>query len=168
MRRVSPDEADTLLALSKQTFFDAFEAQNNPADFKLYCDAAFTLEKISSELANINSQFYFAVIQDDIAGYIKLNFCDAQTEYQEKDGLEVERIYVLKQHQGKQIGEAMLNFAFDMAHREKMRYVWLGVWESNVNAIRFYERNGFVKYSSHWFMLGNDRQKDLLMRRTIA
>jgi ribosomal protein S18 acetylase RimI-like enzyme len=164
MRRVKPDEAETLLNLSKQTFFDAFEAQNNPKDFKLYCDEAFTLDKISGELANPNSQFYFGVI----LGYIKLNFADAQIEFKETDALEIERVYVLQQHQGKQIGKAMLNFVFEIAYREKLRYVWLGVWESNVSAIRFYERHGFVKHSSHYFMLGNDKQTDILMRRTIA
>lgn len=167
IRKVTLADLDVLLAISKQTFFDAFEAQNNPEDFKIYTDAAFTADKLKSELLNPNSVFYFAVYQDDIAGYIKLNFGDAQTEFKDANALEVERIYVTAAYQGKQIGKLLLDHAVDVAHREKLKHIWLGVWESNINARRFYERHGFTTFSHHYFMLGNDRQTDILMKKML-
>jgi len=167
IRKVSLADLDVLLAISKQTFFDAFEAQNNPEDFKLYTDAAFTRDKLSQELSDPNSEFYFAVDHDIIVGYIKLNFNDAQAEFQEPDAMEVSRIYVSAAYQGKQIGKILLDHAVAIAHRQKLKYLWLGVWESNVNAIRFYERNGFAKFSTHYFMLGNDRQTDIIMKKVL-
>lgn len=167
IRKVTIADLEVLLRISKQTFFDAFEAINNPDDFKAYTSVAFTKDKFSSELSNPNSEFYFAVDRDNIIGYIKLNFASAQTEFQDVEALEVERIYVSAAYQGRQIGELLLNHAVDIAHREKVKYVWLGVFENNSHAIRFYERNGFKKFSSHYFMIGNDRQTDWLMKRKL-
>ena len=168
IRKVTLSDLDTLLSISKQTFFDAFEALNNPDDFKTYTDAAFTTDKLRSELLNPNSEFYFAVYQNNIAGYIKLNFAAAQTEFQDADALEVERIYVSAAYQGKQIGQLLLEHAVDKARNANLKYIWLGVFENNTNAIRFYERHGFKKFSSHYFMVGTDRQTDILMKRIIT
>ena len=167
IRKVTLADLDLLLKISKQTFFDAFEAQNNPEDFKLYTDAAFTCDKLSQELSDPDSEFYFAEEEDGIMGYIKFNFNDAQAEFQEPDAMEVSRIYILAAYQGKQIGKLLLDHAVAIALRKKLKYLWLGVWESNVNAIRFYQRNGFEKFSSHYFMLGTDRQTDILMKKML-
>jgi ribosomal protein S18 acetylase RimI-like enzyme len=167
IRKVSLADLDVLLNISKQTFFDAFEALNNPDDFKAYTSVAFTEDKFRSELNNPNSEFYFAVDQDNIVGYLKLNFATAQTEFQDTEALEIERIYVSSAYQGKQIGQLLLEHAVNKARSAKLKYVWLGVFEKNTHAIRFYERNGFKKFSSHYFMIGNDRQTDFLMKRML-
>ena len=164
---VRPSDVDQLLSLSRKTFYDAFEHLNNPADFEAYTSAAFTREKLLAELENSDSQFYFAVIDDESVGYVKLNYRDAQTEFKDADALEVERIYVLASQQGKKIGNQLLDFAIDKAIREDMKYIWLGVWEHNHNAQRFYHRNGFVTFSSHHFWVGNDQQTDILVKKEL-
>lgn len=167
IRKATLADLDQLLHIGKQTFFDAFEALNNPDDFKAYTSVAFTPDKFRGELNNPDSEFYFAVEQDDIIGYIKINFATAQTEFRDVEALEVERIYVSAAQQGKQIGQQLLNHAVAIAYREKLKYVWLGVFEKNSNAIRFYERNGFIKFSTHYFMIGTDKQTDWLMKKML-
>lgn len=164
---VRPSVVDQLLSLSRKTFYDAFEHLNNPEDFEAYTSVAFTLEKLLVELENPDSQFYFALIDDQPVGYVKLNYRNAQTEFNDADAIEVERIYVLASQQGKKIGNQLLDFAIDKAVKEDMKYIWLGVWEHNHNAQRFYERNGFVTCGSHHFWVGNDKQTDILMRRDL-
>jgi len=167
IRKVNPDELDTLLTFSKKVFFDAFYHLNNPADMELYAAKAFTPQQFLSELNNPNSNFYFAVIEDVIVGYIKLNTGAAQTEFQADNSLEVERIYVSADHQRKEIGTHLIDFAVAIALAKKKDFVWLGVWESNAQAIKFYRRNGFEVFAQHDFWLGNDLQKDVLMRRPL-
>jgi ribosomal protein S18 acetylase RimI-like enzyme len=164
---VRPSDIDQLLALSRTTFYDAFEHLNKPEDFEAYTAVAFTREKLLSELENADSEFYFALIDNEPVGYVKLNYREAQNEYKEADGLEVERIYVLASQQGKKIGNQLLDFAIDKAINEGMEYIWLGVWEHNHNAQRFYERNGFEVCGSHHFWVGNDKQTDILMRKKL-
>lgn len=167
IRPILSSEVDTLLALSRKTFYDAFEHVNNPEDFEAYTAVAFTREKLLSELNNPNSTFYFALIDDEPLGYIKLNYASAQTEFKDKNAVEVERIYVLASQQGKRIGNQMIDFAINKAVEDGLKYIWLGVWEHNLNAIRFYERCGFVKFSTHQFILGKDVQTDILMKKNL-
>ncbi len=54
-----------------------------------------------------------------------------------------------------------------IARGRKMDYIWLGVWEKNTSAIRFYERKGFVKFGEHPFNMGDELQIDYLMKLTL-
>jgi ribosomal protein S18 acetylase RimI-like enzyme len=164
---VRPSESKELLALSRKTFYDAFEHVNNPDDFKLYTEATFRPEKILAEINNPHSAFYFALIDGEKVGYIKLNYSSAQAEFKDEDAMEVSRIYVLASHQGKQIGKQLIDFAITKGIEKRLSYIWLGVWEHNHSAIRFYEREGFKQFSSHDFWVGNDKQIDLLMKREL-
>ncbi|MES2275828.1 MAG: GNAT family N-acetyltransferase [Bacteroidota bacterium] len=167
IRKVRIDELPALLQFSKQTFFDAFYHLNNPEDMKAYADKYFTISQFQNEFGNPLSHFYFAMWGDEIAGYIKLNFGAAQSDLQDETALEVERIYVSAAHQGKQIGKQMLDLATRIAIESKLQYLWLGVFEKNHRAIKFYQQNGFQQFASHDFLLGGDLQRDVLMKKTL-
>ena len=167
IQRVQTSQAETLLSFSKQTFYEFFAHLNEPANMEAYSAVAFTMESMLDQLNNPDSEFYFALYEDDIVGYIKLNFNDAQTEFNDENALEVERIYVSGEHHGKQIGKKLLNFAIDIGVEKQLNYIWLGVWEHNKKALGFYEHNGFEIIGRHDFMLGDDRQTDLLMKKVL-
>ena len=167
IKKVQASDLDTLINLSRKTFYDAFFHLNDPADVNAYASAAFSSERMLSEVSNPDSAFYFAVINNEAIGYIKLNYAPAQTEFKDDKAVEVERIYVLAGNQGQQIGRHLLDFAIQQAINAKLEYIWLGVWDKNNHAIRFYQRAGFEVIGSHNFMLGNDRQVDLLMKKTL-
>lgn len=168
IQKVQLSDAETLLSFSKNTFYEFFAHLNTPANMEAYSSVAFTLPKIQAELNDPDSQFYFAMLDNQLAGYIKLNFAGAQTEFHDEKALEVERIYVSGEHHGKYIGKQLLDFAIDTAIKKQFAYIWLGVWEHNSKAIAFYERNGFQLFGSHNFLLGDDRQTDLLMRKELV
>lgn len=167
IRKVHPSDVDTLLALSRKTFYDAFEHLNNPDDFEAYTSKAFTREQLLTEINNPDSELYFAMLDDEAVGYIKLNYREAQAEFQDPNAVEVSRIYVLASQQGKKIGNQLLDFAINKATEDKLSYAWLGVWEHNHAAMRFYERNGFKAFSSHKFVVGTDVQTDILVKREL-
>ena len=54
--------------------------------------------------------------------------------------------------------------AIEIAKEKDAEYVWLGVWEENSRAIRFYKKNGFVEFDKHIFKLGDDEQTDVMMK----
>jgi ribosomal protein S18 acetylase RimI-like enzyme len=167
IKSVTSADTEMLLNLSRQTFFDAFAHLNNAADMEAYASTAFTLQKFEEETSSPDSEFFFAVIDNIKAGYIKLNYNAAQTELQDPNALEVERIYILQKYQGQQIGKHLLDFAIQTAIDKKFKYVWLGVWEHNNKAISFYKSKGFEQFGSHPFMLGTDEQTDILMRKEL-
>ena len=168
IKKVETHELDTLLQYSKKTFYEFFAHLNDPLHFEAYVAVAFAPEKMLSELTNLDSEFYFAMTEDDIAGYIKLNFNNTQNEFKDENGLEVERIYVSGEHHGKHIGRQLLNFAIERGIEMQKDFIWLGVWEHNQKAIGFYRAHGFEVCGSHDFILGEDRQTDLLMKKKLA
>ena len=164
IRKLNIDDLETLRELSIQTFKETFEEVNTEEDMQKYLDENLSIEKLKSELENPNSEFYFAENNDEILGYLKLNFKDAQTEKLEENHFEIERIYVLKAFLGQKIGQILFDKAIEIGREKNLEYVWLGVWEENHRAIKFYEKNGFEIFGKHDFVLGKDVQTDLLMK----
>lgn len=161
------DDLEQLRTLSLSTFVEAFGTQNKLEDMEVYCKSAFNIEQVKKELLDENSIFYFVKSREIIVGYFKLNIASAQNEPIE-GGLEIERIYLLSPYQGIGIGQLMFEKIFALARKMKKARLWLGVWEKNLGAIRFYERNGFKQFDEHTFLLGKDLQKDLLMELNLA
>lgn len=164
LQRCTTADLLPLVNISITTFIDAFEKDNNPGDFKAYIDFEFDGNKLLGELKNSDTTFYFVYKDAYLVGYLKLNENDAQTDIRLKDGMELERIYVLKDFQGQQIGQWILSEVKKMAFRKQKIYIWLGVWEKNAKAIKFYQNLGFSKFGSHPYFIGKDKQTDWLMR----
>lgn len=162
---VSPSDLETLVDLSRKVFFDSFNHMNTPENMKEYMDRAFNPEQLLSELKNPMSEFYFITVDDTIAGYLKLNKDTAQSDIRDETSLEIERIYVDQAFQGQGLGAVLMSKAVERAKALNLQYIWLGVWEKNTDASRFYERHGFVEFGSHEFKMGDDVQTDILMRR---
>lgn len=167
IRKINIDDLEALRNLSIQTFKETFEEVNTEEDMQKYLDENLSIEKLKTELENPNSEFYFAENNDEILGYLKLNFKDAQTEKLEENHFEIERIYVLKAFLGQKIGQILFDKAIEIGREKNLEYVWLGVWEENHRAIRFYGKNGFEIFGKHDFVLGEDVQTDLLMKMKI-
>ena len=164
IRKATHKDAELLLNIGRQTFFEKFTENNSEENMLKYAAEAYTSEKILSELNNPNSQFYLAILNAKTIGYLKINFGDAQTELQDPKSLELERIYVLKEFQGKKIGQTLFEKTLEIAKKAQVSYVWLGVWEENSRALKFYEKNGLKAFSKHIFMLGDDPQTDIMMK----
>ena len=164
----TPANIKVLQELSAKTFIETFGAQNTVANMQLYLSECLSYRKVVEEMCNPHSSFYFATIVIDQLGYLKLNTGQAQTETLCANGLEIERIYVLKKYQGRKVGQLLLDRAMKIAKSYNKQYVWLGVWENNKKAIRFYEKNGFVPFGAHHFKLGEDEQTDIMMKIDLS
>jgi ribosomal protein S18 acetylase RimI-like enzyme len=157
-------DLDTLRTLGITTFKAAFEAQNNPEDFNTYLENAFSREQLTRELRHPHMHFYFVVQRDEVIGYFKLNTNSGQSEPESNDAVELERIYIVPHLTGSGVGGKVMAHILGLAKSMNKRYMWLGVWEHNRDAIRFYERHGFVKFGAHPYYVGNDCQTDWMMR----
>jgi ribosomal protein S18 acetylase RimI-like enzyme len=164
IRRVTLNDIDQLQKISRQTFSETFSAGNTEENMKQYLEEGFSLEKLTAELNDKNSVFYFAVLDNNVIGYLKLNFGQSQTELKDDKALEIERIYVLREFHGRKVGQLLYEKAMQTAREINADYVWLGVWEKNPRAIKFYKKNGFVEFDKHIFKLGDDEQTDIMMK----
>lgn len=168
IRPVAPSELPVLRQLAQDTFITAFGAANTPEDMANYVQANFSMENFQKMYQQAGVMFFLAWLDDQAVAYLKLNTGDAQSEKDLENALEIERIYVHAAYQGKGLGQSLLGFSVAHARQLRKKWIWLGVWDQNQGAIRFYERHGFRTFSQHDFFLGKDHQIDLLMKKKLA
>lgn len=168
IKKCTLEDLQALQDISIETFNDTFKNQNSPENMNAYLEKAFNLAQLEAELSNQFSQFLFVYLDHEIAGYLKVNVEDAQSEKMGGQSLEVERIYIKSKFQKHGLGKYLLNHAIEMAIELHKKDVWLGVWEKNENAIAFYKKLGFVQTGTHVFSMGDEEQIDLIMTKTIS
>lgn len=165
--RINPvpiDQSEELLDFAKETFIESFAAVNSKSDMDIYLADKFTNAQMEYELNTEGSEFYSATIDNCWVGYLKVNKGTAQTEKIGDSFLEIERIYVHSKYHGHGVAQELYNKALSLAKESQLDSVWLGVWEENPRAIRFYQKCGFVVFDKHEFKLGNCIQTDLMMQ----
>lgn len=167
IRAVTTEDVRLLQQIGRQTFYETFSGSNTEENMKRYLDENFSYEKLSRELNDDQSEFYFVLNNHVIIGYVKINMGSAQTEIKDDISLEIERIYVLNKYHGHKVGQLLFEYVINIAHEKGLSYVWLGVWEENKRAIGFYKKNGFTEFDKHVFKLGNDEQTDIMMKLSL-
>ena len=164
-------EADSaeLLALSFQTFEEAYKDTNDPENYALYVKKSFTLAVIQMELAEPKSFFFFLRTDDtnDIIGYLKLRSDRSEEFFPSEPALELQRIYIKKAFWRSGYGKVLLAFAENYAHENKFKWLWLVVFNKNDAAIRFYTREGYTVFANKAFQFGDEIHDDFAMRKMI-
>lgn len=169
IRQAVPEDAELLTDLAYTTFWDAFHdhPKNAPHDLEAYMQEAFSVDQIRTELEDKNSVFLVAELDGELAGYAKLIFESTEPEIIAEWPVELSRLYSHQKFLGKGVGQALMDACFARAKETGRDVIWLGVWEFNPRAQRFYEKNGFRLVGKHTFLLGSDPQIDLLMQKEI-
>lgn len=169
VRQATINDAKALTDLAYTTFWDAFahHPKNAPDDLNHYMRQAFNLEQTLKELEDEKSIFLIAEIEGEAAGYAKIIIDNIEPGITAERPVELNRLYSHQQFLGKGIGQGLMDACIERARQEDRDVMWLGVWEHNPRAQRFYEKNGFRVVGSHVFVLGEDPQTDLLMQREL-
>ncbi len=165
--RVTPASLQPLVDLSRKTFLEKFYADNTPENMQEFMDRVYDPGQLKKELADPLSEFYFIFFNGALAGYLKINQGAAQSDIKDDSSLEIERLYIDAEFQGKGLGAMFLKRSEQRAEELKLDFLWLGVWEKNPGAIRFYKRHGYVQFGSHPVSVGDEMQTDFLMRKAI-
>ncbi|MBP7183994.1 MAG: GNAT family N-acetyltransferase, partial [Saprospiraceae bacterium] len=126
IKKVTIADIDQLQKIGRQTFAETFSAGNTEENMNKYLEEGFSIQKLTSELTDSNTAFYFASLDENVIGYLKLNFGSSQTELQDEKALEIERIYVSKEYHGKSVGQLLYEMAIQIAKQKNADYVWLG------------------------------------------
>lgn len=167
LKKCTLEDLATLQQLSIETFTDTFGAYNTAKDLQDYLEQAYDSAKLTEELQQMDSEFYFLFFEEQLAGYLKINTETAQTESIAANALEVERIYIRTSFKRQGLGRYLLKQAIQLAKSKGNQTVWLGVWEHNEAAKAFYQVMGFAKVGAHSFYMGDDKQTDWIMTKNI-
>jgi ribosomal protein S18 acetylase RimI-like enzyme len=150
-----------------ETYNETFQLFNTPENMEAYLEKAFNIEQLKKELSNVYSDFFLVYLNEELAGYLKVNVNEAQTDNIGSEALEIERIYIRNKFQRQGLGKILINKGIELAKEQNKKQVWLGVWEKNERAINFYTKMGFLKNGAHAFYMGDEKQTDFIMVKTL-
>jgi ribosomal protein S18 acetylase RimI-like enzyme len=166
VRYAGLSENALLAELGARTFADTFAAENTPEDMKAYLANAFSPEKQAQELADPASTFLIMESRGAPVGYAQLKQGGAPQIADER-AVEIVRIYADREWLGKGVGGQLMQACLREAEWRNCDVIWLGVWERNTRAIRFYQKWGFERVGTQFFRLGTDLQTDWVMVRKV-
>lgn len=167
LKPCTASDLSALRDLSEFLYEETFRDYCSEQVMSAYLSDAFTTQKLLGELSNPDSFFFYIEQEGEIAGYIKLNIGAAQTEPLGNCALELQRIYIDSRFKGKGIGTRALEEICRVARLYGKSFVWLGVWEKNKPALDFYAKNGFLAFDEHVFIMGDEHQRDFLLKKEL-
>lgn len=169
IRPVRDDELPLLKSIAEQTFTETFGHDNTPEQLQTFFDTDYALETLQAELKHPETEINFILLNNQVVGYLKLSWGEAQTEFELDNALEIQRIYILKAYQGKGLGKFAFEYALEVAESGPFDWAWLGVWEYNIKAQTFYSHYGFEKFAEHEFVVSEDKvDTDWLLRKRLS
>lgn len=166
---ITAGQLDILVQLEQQTFTETFDGVYTPEDLRAFLLDKKSKEVLAAEMNAPGALFFLVWYEQQPAGFLKLNL----HKQPDNNGplpapvIEVEKIYVLQQFQGMRLGKLLIEHSFQVARDNKAKTIWLGVWEHNHKAIRFYQQQGFEKFGEHIFQIGNQADTDWLMKKQL-
>ena len=167
IRYAGSQDAMLIADISHQTFYETFAVHNRKEDMDKFLNEQFTRGKLMMEVGAPENIFLLAQFNEEVAGYVKLRDARSPAMLANMNGLEIARIYVMNNMIGKGVGKQLMEFVINIAKEKGKDVLWLGVWEKNQRAIDFYTKWGFEKFGETDFLLGDDLQKDWLMKKLI-
>ncbi len=167
VRYATNEDAVLIADISRQTFYETFAPENRKEDMDKFLSEQFTRGKLIMEVANMENIFLLAYSGDVVAGYAKLREAIQPKKLQNVKTLEIARIYAMTSMIGKGIGHLLMQTSISIAKEKGKEIIWLGVWEKNIRAIDFYKKWGFEKFDASDFLLGDEVQCDLLMKKEL-
>lgn len=158
---------EELREISIKTYFDTFDGSTSDENMTAYLNDELNLDVLKAEMENPEMLFYFAYVDGKLAGYLKLNVGLAQSEAMPENWMELQRIYIDKDFKGNGLGTALVDHTLHEAKARGISEIWLGVWERNFLAQKFYKKLEFERFSEYSFWMGEDEQTDWLLKRTV-
>ncbi|TMW62566.1 hypothetical protein Poli38472_005184 [Pythium oligandrum] len=167
LRIASPAEAETLSAISSKTFFETFEDVYSAEDMQTFLSTACSVDKLRQEMEDPRMYTVFVYTKDDQVnpcGYGMVHDCTVRTgdDGVPEDYVQLKRLYLLKAVHGKGAARIVMDHMMEYMHAKQRKVIWLGVWEHNLRAQKFYEKYNFEETGEHVFMVGATKDRDLL------
>jgi len=167
VRELTTNDIPELRELAIKIFRDTFTHNNTPEAMEGYIEKDYKVSDFEREFSEPHQRYFFVCDGNKAIGYLRVRRNKEVDHLLGTNNIELQRIYVDHAYHGQKVGDKLMQLAIDIATEGKFDWIWLGVWEHNPRAQKFYQKWGFEKFSEHPFYMGEERQTDWLMRRKL-
>ncbi len=142
IRKATLTDLNLISVLAITTHYEAYFELDPSHDLADYCVRFFDLETVKSELENPSWTFLIAEYEGNAIGFAQLREGKKIECMEGKNAIEIQRIYVIEPMKGKKIGKALIEKCCEIGKEKGYETIWLGVWDENIEAQKFYEKIG--------------------------
>lgn len=168
IKKCTVNDLEQIQNIAIETYNETYSHLNTPENMHDYLENAFSTAQLKKELDNEHSTFFLLLENDAIAGYLKVNVDNAQTQQvSNENALEIERIYVKSNFQDRGLGRILLNKGIEIARDKNKHNVWLGVWNKNKTAIDFHKNMGFEVEGEYSVFVGDEEHVNYIMVKSL-
>lgn len=166
-RRARFADTEAMRAVAIESYIKTFADSNTPENMEAFLSEVYSLEKLEAEFYEPGSVLFLASEAEVVIGFLRLRLNDEVSRQLGTNTIELQRLYIHSMHQGKKAGYLLMEKAMEYAKTTKFDWIWLGVWERNFVAQKFYQRWGFERFGEHVFQMGDDPQIDWVLKKNL-
>jgi len=167
IRKAKIEEIPAVRELAIEVYTDTFAEHNTPENLQAFFNDSYDLEKFKTEFYETDSHLYIALDDLKIIGFLRLRKSNEADKYLGTNTIELHRLYIHRDYHGSSVSKMFMDEAMKYGREKKHDWIWLGVWEKNFRAQKFYAKWGFERFSEHIFQMGDDPQVDWLMKKKL-
>ena len=143
LKKASLIDIDELQKICKETYPIYFGNYWEGNGLEMYLEDQFGTDCLKADLNSDLIKYYLIYFEETPIGFLKINLASPLDGFEKEKTCELEKMYILPNWKGKGIGKAALQEAINRIGKFKKAMMFVGVVDSNIGAISFYEKFGF-------------------------
>lgn len=171
LRKAIAEDVAAIAKLGAQVFTATFGHSVSKEELQKYLDEAYSISATAKDIADSNKDMIVATAQDGttVVGFALLTRGTSEPCLAHlANFVELQRIYVDLTYHRRGVGKMLAQRLECMAKDEGFQYIWLGVWEENLQAQKLYEKLGYKLAGDHDFVIGGVVQTDHIMLKELG
>ena len=165
LRTPAPADAPALAALARDSFTETFGHLYSPANLAAFL-AGHTTDGWAATIASPADAVRVVEAEGAFIGYARVG--QPKLPFAPEPGaVELRQFYLLRPAHGSGLADQLMTWVLEEATQRQAPALYLSVFEDNGRAKRFYARHGFSFVTTHDFLVGDHRDTDHILRRTL-
>ena len=167
IRHAGLGDLERLAVFAAQAFRDTYGDLDSPDDIEAYVGSELTPASFEPHVDSPESSLLVAELDGVVVGYALVARSPAPPCVNDLRAVELSRLYLGVEVQGKGYGAALLRAVHAEAGAFQATQIWLGVYDRNLRARAFYRRWGFVDVGTRGFLFGGEVVEDPVMTSPV-
>lgn len=166
-RSAEASDAQILADCARETFVATFGALYPIADLNHFIATTYGADLQRGEILDPHTRHRLAFDAAELIGFAKMGAYKLPLPAPEKRPRELHRLYVRAEAKGSGVAAALMDWVLACAREDAAGALYLGVYQGNERAQRFYARYGFEIVGEYEFEVGAVRDPEYVMRRAM-
>jgi len=148
-------DCELLAKIGKKSFLDAHSKSASKEDIDTFLSQNYSSKDFAKDIAIADNIYRLIYFKNQAVGFSKVVLHIPNTYIHEPQVTKLDRLYLLKEFYGQNLGDTLLNCNIELSKRNNQKGMWLAVWIENKRALKFYLKNGFTIVGSYDFKISN-------------